>query len=25
VADSMKGWTFPSSSGGSSVTLPVTW
>jgi hypothetical protein len=25
VADSMKGWTFPSSSGGSSVTLPVSW
>ena len=25
VADSMKGWTFPASAGGSSVTLPVTW
>ena len=25
VADSMKGWTFPSSSGGSSVTVPVSW
>ena len=25
VADSMKGWTFPASSGGSSVTLPVSW
>ena len=25
VADSMKGWTFPASSGGSSVVLPVSW
>jgi hypothetical protein len=25
VSDSMKGWTFPASAGGSSVTVPVTW